>query len=197
MVTIGDIRLPFHPAVPASARPQTDGNATDLATLVVTYSPLLFRVAFSIVRSSDEAEDIVQDVFLRVLQHRSRPNPAAILDDRVWLVRIAWNLALDRRRRVRPHQIDPAFAAALVSPDQLADQTLAQSQRMQIVLAELERLPTPERHVLMLTAFEELSTSEVSQILNRSESAIRALVSRARTRLKQRLQKQSTRREKP
>ncbi len=187
MITIGDLRLPFHPEeLPAPARLQTESQA-DLATLVQTYSPLLFRVAYSIVRTSAEAEDIVQEVFLRVLQHRAKAKPAAVLDTRVWLVRIAWNLALDRRRRKRPDQMGPAFAAALMAPNQPADQALAQSQRMQLVLAQLEKLPAPERHALLLTAVEELSTPEVAAILDRSESAVRALLSRARQRLRERL----------
>src|SRR5271168_4915009 len=69
----------------------------DLAALVETYSSLLFRVAYSVLRGRAEAEDVVQDVFVRVLEHR-RSLP--VRDMRVWLIRIAWNLAIDRRRRI-------------------------------------------------------------------------------------------------
>ena len=72
----------------------------DLAALVETYSSLLFRVAHSVLRSRAEAEDVVQDVFVRVLEHRQ--SLSAVRDMRVWLVRVAWNLAIDRRRRIRP-----------------------------------------------------------------------------------------------
>ncbi|MDQ2925544.1 MAG: sigma-70 family RNA polymerase sigma factor, partial [Acidobacteriota bacterium] len=64
----------------------------DLTVLVETYSALLFRVAYSVLRDSAEAEDVVQDVFVRVIEHRlSLPG---VRDMRVWLVRIAWNRAL-------------------------------------------------------------------------------------------------------
>jgi DNA-directed RNA polymerase specialized sigma24 family protein len=63
----------------------------DLAALVETYSSLLFRVAHSVLRSREEAEDVVQDVFVRVLEHRR--SLTAVRDMRVWLVRVAWNLA--------------------------------------------------------------------------------------------------------
>ncbi len=95
-------------AVPATAK-----DEVDLAGLVATHSGLLFRVAHAVLRNPSEAEDVVQDTFVRVLQHRGKL--ASLLDVRVWLVRIAWNLALDRRRRVRPEQMDEAFAAALVA----------------------------------------------------------------------------------
>jgi RNA polymerase sigma-70 factor (ECF subfamily) len=77
-----------------SAEPST--SETDLTALVEAYSPLLFRVAHSILRNRAESEDVVQDVFLRVLEHQLKL--PAVRDLRVWLVRIAWNLALDRQR---------------------------------------------------------------------------------------------------
>jgi RNA polymerase sigma-70 factor, ECF subfamily len=144
-------------------------SAVDLAALVDTYSTLLFRIANSVLRSRTEAEDVVQDVFMRVLEHRlSLP---AVRDMRVWLIRIAWNLALDRKRRKRPNQLDEA-------------------QRFRSVLREIERLPKAERHVLLLSAIEELDTPEIAAVLRRSDSAVRALLSRARARLRERLEDQ-------
>lgn len=158
----------------------------DLPTLVETYSGLLFRVAHSILRSRAEAEDVVQDVFVRLLLQRR--NLSTVRDLRVWLVRIAWNLALDRRRRIRPEQLDEAFARNLAAGSIPADVALDEAQRFRLVLSELERLPKPERHVLLLSAVEELDTTEMAQVLGRSESAVRALLSRARARLRKRLE---------
>ena len=161
-------------------------SETDLAALVETYSSLLFRVAHSVLRSRAEAEDVVQDVFVRVLEHRvSLP---AVREMRVWLVRIAWNLALDRRRRRRPEQFDEGFAESLVGRDLPADEVLNEAQRLRAVLRELERLPKAERDVLLLSVVEELGTAEMAEVLGRSESAVRALLFRARTRLRERLE---------
>jgi RNA polymerase sigma-70 factor (ECF subfamily) len=159
----------------------------DLAALVETYSALLFRVAHSVLRSPAEAEDVVQDVFVRVLEHR-RSLPT-VRDMRVWLIRIAWNLALDRRRRIRPEQLDDSFAESLVGSSMPADKALDEAQRMKSVLRELERLPRGERHVLLLSAIEELGTTEMAEVMGRSESAVRALLFRARTRLRERLKR--------
>ncbi len=160
-------------------------SEADLPAIVETYSALLFRVAHSILRSRTEAEDVVQDVFLRMLVHRESLD--SIRDLRVWLVRIAWNLALDRKRRIRPDQMDEMFTRDLAAAHVPADVALHEAQRMQSVLRELERLPSAERHVLLLAAVEELDTAEMAQVLGRSESAVRALLSRARARLRQRL----------
>src|ERR1700716_4467074 len=97
----------------------------DLAALVETYSPLLFRVAHSVLRSRAEAEDVVQDVFVRVLEHRR--SLTAVRDMRVWLVRVAWNLAIDRRRRIRPEQFDEGIAEELGARNMAADEATSSS----------------------------------------------------------------------
>ena len=162
-------------------------SEVDLAALVETYSTLLFRVAHSVLRSRAEAEDVVQDAFVRVLEHRQ--SLAAVRDMRVWLIRIAWNLAIDRKRRIRPEQMDESFAQSLAASSVPADKALDEARRMKSVLRELERLPKGERHVLLLSAIEELGTAQMAAVLGRSESAVRALLFRARARLRERLEK--------
>jgi RNA polymerase sigma-70 factor (ECF subfamily) len=161
------------------------GEEVDLAALVETYATTMFRVAHSVVRSREEAEDVVQDAFVRVIEHKSKLGK--IRDLRVWLVRIAWNLALDKRRRVRPEQMDEVFVAGLAASAVPVDRVLDETQKMLAVLAEMEWLPKKEREALLLASTEELTAAEMAKVLGRSESAVRALVFRARSRLKQRL----------
>lgn len=162
--------------------------AVSVESLVLTYSTLLFRVAHAVLRNQAEAEDTVQDAFLRVLAHRAKL--PEIEDMRVWLVRIVWRLALDRTRRKTPGQMDDAFARSLVAQHLPADEALAESRELQRVLLEMERLPSAERHVLLLSAVEEMKTAEIASVLGKSESAVRALLFRARTRLRERLEHQ-------
>jgi RNA polymerase sigma-70 factor (ECF subfamily) len=162
-------------------------SEVDLAVLVETYSALLFRVAHSILRSRGEAEDVVQDVFVRVIENRRKL--AVVRDMRVWLVRIAWNLALDRTRRIRPDQFAAGFAESLAAQTVAADQALDEARQIQAVLREIDRLPQSERAVLLLSAMNELETTEIAEIISKSESAVRALLFRARARLRQRLEK--------
>lgn len=159
--------------------------AVDVATMVEMYSRLLFRVAHSVLLSPAEAEDVVQDAFVRVLEHRDRL--PELRDERVWLVRIAWNLALDRRRRIRPEQMDAGSLSGLAGRGTPADVALGASERVAAVLREIDRLPRPERHVMLLSAIEELSTQEMAAVLGKGEPAVRALLSRARARLRERL----------
>ncbi len=161
-------------------------DAVDIGELVQTYSTVLFRVAHSILRNRTEAEDVVQEVFVRVLEHRARL--PEVREMRVWLVRIAWNLALDRRRRLRPDQMDALFAASLVAPGKPADEVMAETRRLERVLLEIDRLPKVERQVLLLSSAEEFAVTEIAALIGRSESATRALLFRARQRLRERLQ---------
>ncbi len=160
----------------------TDGA---VAALVPVYSRLLFRVAHAVLRSRADAEDVVQETFLRVLRHRG--SLREVREMRVWLVRIAWNLALDRARRRAPEQMDRDFAEALAGREMGADAAMVESERYTRVLREMERLPKAERQALLLSAVNEMSAAEMAAVLGRSESAVRALVFRARTRLKERL----------
>lgn len=157
----------------------------DVAELVQVYSGLLFRVAHSVLRSRTDAEDVVQDVFLRVLERSSKLGEVQQM--RVWLLRIAWNLALDRRRRIRPEQMDDEFATQLAAKNVSPEQALAEARQTAAVLREIERLPRAERHALLLATVDELGTAEIAEVLRKTESGVRALLFRARKRLRERL----------
>ena len=98
------------PALSATAPASVD-TAEMISALVEEYSATLYRVAYSVCRNSAEAEDAVQETFLRVLRHQDQLGE--IRDLRVWLVRITWNVVLDRKRRakVRPETEDIADLA--------------------------------------------------------------------------------------
>jgi RNA polymerase sigma-70 factor (ECF subfamily) len=120
-------------------------------------------MAFSVLRNAADAEDAVQEAFLRVLRHRQTLDE--VRDRRVWLIRIVWNIVLDRKRRLktRPETDDVAeLARVLPSDDLSAEQITSAAQHHAHVLACVERLPVKEREVLMLSAFEELNSVEIA-----------------------------------
>jgi RNA polymerase sigma-70 factor (ECF subfamily) len=167
---------------------RTDTNQTDasqtITTLVAEYSTALYRVAFSVTRNAAEAEDAVQETFLRVLRHQSRLGE--IRDYRVWLVRIVWNIVLDRKRRAktRPENEDLSdHARVLPSADLATDQTVISRQERERIMALIDRLPRREREALLLSAVQELSTAEIASVLGATESSIRSRIFRARREL--------------
>ena len=99
-------------AVNEEARLRAEDAA--LAALVDQYAGALYRVAYSVLRNPADAEDAVQEAFLRVLRHRETLDE--VRDHRVWLIRIVWNIVLDRKRRAktRPETDDVAELARVL-----------------------------------------------------------------------------------
>jgi RNA polymerase sigma-70 factor (ECF subfamily) len=152
-----------------------------LEALVDQYATTLYRVAFSVLRNQSDAEDAVQEAFLRVLRHRE--TLGEIRDHRVWLIRIVWNIVLDRKRRAktRPETDDISEVARVLPANGLtAEQRAAAAQHHAHVLACVEKLPAREREVMMLSAFEELSSVEIAGVLEVTESSVRSRLFRAR-----------------
>ena len=152
-----------------------------LAALVSEYAGTLYRVSFSVLRNAADAEDAVQEAFLRVLKHRATLDE--VRDRRVWLIRIVWNIVLDRKRRAktRPETDDVAELARVLPAEGLsAEDRAAAAQHHAQVLKCVEMLPAKEREVLMLSAFEELTSVEIAQVLGITESSVRSRLFRAR-----------------
>lgn len=174
----------FSPAMPVE-------SSETITALVAEYSATLYRVAYSVMRNSAEAEDAVQEAFLRVLKHRDKLSE--IRDLRVWLVRITWNVVLDRKRRgkTRPENDDIAdYARVLPSADRRADDEIISSQEQSRILALIDRLPAKERQALLLSAVEELTTAQIASVLKTTESSVRSRIFRARRELSALLEKE-------
>ena len=172
----GWMEIPSH-----TADGQAKAEEAALAALVDEYSGAMYRVAFSVLRNPSDAEDAVQEAFLRVLRHRHELGE--VRNYRVWLVRIVWNVALDRKRRAktRPETDDvDELARVLPSHGLSAEEITAAAQHHAHVLKCVEQLPAKERQVLLLSAFEELSSVEIASVLRITESSVRSRLFRAR-----------------
>lgn len=174
---------PWMEIAPSAVHDETRQHAKEeaLAALVEQYATTLYRVAFSVLRNTSDAEDAVQEAFLRVLRHRD--NLDEVRDHRVWLIRIVWNIVLDRKRRskTRPETDDIADLARVLPANGLgAEERAAAAQHHAQVLSCVEQLPAKEREVLMLSAFEELSSVEIASVLGVTESTVRSRLFRAR-----------------
>jgi RNA polymerase sigma-70 factor (ECF subfamily) len=165
----------------AKERLQAQAEADALAAIVAEYASTLYRVAFSVLRNPADAEDAVQEAFLRVLRHRD--TLCEVRDRRVWLIRIVWNIVLDRKRRAktRPETDDVAELARVLPSNGLsAEQVASAAQHHARVLSCVEQLPAKEREVLLLSAFEELTSVEIATVLGITESSVRSRLFRAR-----------------
>jgi len=166
----------------------------EISSLATQHSALLFRVAFSVLRHSNDAEDVVQETFLRVLKNQRKL--VSIENPRIWLVRIAWNLAIDRKRRIQAtplHEEATEILSNRPNHDVSAEITLEAAQDCARILRMIDKLPRKEQEVLRLSALEELETPEIAAILKTTESSVRSCLFRARQRLRERMEREERR----
>ena len=151
-----------------------------LEALVREHSRFVFKVAYGVLRNAHDAEDVVQEVFLRV--HQSGTD--GVLDMPAWLARISFRLALDRLRKPRAdelHETDPA------SNDASAEEVAIHRQRVVRVQRLIAALPDELRQPLLLSAIDELNSVQIAKVLGITESAVRGRIFRARQILKEKL----------
>lgn len=187
----------------------SEATATESAIgfLVAKHTPMVFRIAYSILRNHHDAEDAAQECFLKVLKvvQKSNARLAQVRNTKTWLARVAWTTALDRRSHrsaVRDHEILAEDSAAAVDPeppemqramDQFPDAALAPDQflaerEMQSVLEKLiAALPEELRQPLELSTVQELNSAEIAEVMGIPEGSVRTRLLRARRLLKEKL----------
>lgn len=149
------------------------------------YNQRLYRVARAILRDDSEAEDVMQDAYVRAYQHLCQFARRAPFS--TWLTRIAVNEALARlRQRNRTHRIDDGehegeFVMNLAEPSLDPEQTASKAELGHLLEEALLALPEPFRAVMMLRDVEELSTSEAAEILEISDENVKIRLHRGRT----------------
>lgn len=129
-----------------------------------------------LVGNDDDARDLAQDAYVRA--RRALDRGADPLDPRAWLLRLARNLAIDHLRRRR-------FLRLFVRVDSVPEPGRHDDRTERIaVWSAVDRLPMNEREAVVLRYRWDLTTSEIAQVLGRSDGAVRALLSRAVQRLR-------------
>ncbi|XZE54870.1 RNA polymerase sigma factor [Planctomycetaceae bacterium SH139] len=162
------------------------GDRTAFEGLVLRYQDRLYAAMVQVVGSADEAEDVVQDAFVRAfLKLDTFQNNSQFF---TWLYRIAFNSALSRmRRRKTTTSLDQAREAVGDEPvDQIAgpDERLLQQERVQMVQKALGQLSPDHRAILVLREMEDHAYEQIAEILNISIGTVRSRLSRARSQLK-------------
>src|SRR6266403_1555373 len=179
------------PQLVASARA---GDAAAFEELVARYEDKIFRLTSNITGNREDAEDAMQDAFLKSYAHlRDFHGESRFY---TWLVRIAANEALMRLRKRRPNQFsldEPIEGDNDLLPRELEEwgptpeQRYAQTEMQNIVSDVIDRLEPEYRIVFLLRDFEELSTQETADALGISVSAVKSRLLRARLKLREKL----------
>jgi RNA polymerase sigma-70 factor (ECF subfamily) len=175
------------------------GDAFAFEQLMQHYHARLVRILRHVGGSDDSAEDLAQDVFLRVFRARASYQPTAKFS--TWLFHIAHNVASnairDRKRRKEVQVYNPAGSqSAIMSLDQMAMAStgampvrrLDKVERAEMVRLAVDALNERQRMALLLCKFEGLSYQEIAEAMDLSVQAVKSLLSRARVNLKQLLE---------
>ena len=162
------------------------GDDASFNLLLQKYRTPLINFLFRMVRDSATAEDLAQEVFLRVYRARKQYSPSAKFT--TWLFRIATNLALNSVRDNRHRQMDVSIDASveddeaplqLPARDMRIDEHMIERDRAEFIRQAISSLPEKQRAAVLLHKYEEMDYAEIAKILECSESALKSLLFRA------------------
>ncbi len=164
-------------------------------TLVGRYQHRVLAILTHLIGRGDEAEDLSQDVFLRVYRGRKEYHPRARFS--TWLFTIANHRALNHLRgrgRSRGtavgvgHDSTGALVDRVPSREATASTQFRKAELSEVVREALEVLGEDQKMAVLLNKFEGMSYAEIAEVMGRSEPAIKSLLARARMTLKDRLE---------
>jgi RNA polymerase sigma-70 factor, ECF subfamily len=162
------------------------GDEASFDFLLQKYRMPLVNFLYRMVRDTATAEDLAQEVFLRVYRARKQYSPSAKFT--TWLFRIATNLALNSVRDNRYHKLETSLDAPvkedeapmqLRSPEMRIDEHLLEQARAEIIRRAIASLPEKQRAAVLLHKYEEMDYGEIAKIMECSESTLKSLLFRA------------------
>ena len=150
------------------------------AELVKRRSRFVFRVAWAVLRNAHDAEDVVQEAFLKLYRTGAWQR---MDDERAFLARTTWRMAVDRSRANRGGSVAMETRSGDADPERaaIAADSTAVVQRL------IDALPEELRQPLALSAIEELRSGEIAVLMGISEGTVRSRIMRARQILRQKL----------
>ena len=181
------------PVLVAAAK---SGDVAAFETLVSRYERKIFRLTQNITQNREDAEDAMQEAFLKAYEHLSGFEGNSRFY--TWLVRIAVNQALMKLRKRRPNIVsldEPVDSGEDTIPREVEDwgpspeERFGQTELSGILSNVIGELEPPFRIVFQLRDIEELSTEETAAALGLSVPAVKSVLFRARTELRARLTK--------
>lgn len=180
-----------------------EGDIAALETLVEKYKRMVYRVAVKITKNHEDANDVVQETFLKVYKSLNKFKMESSFE--TWLYRIVVNLSLNavkRRKRRRELSLDEVYEKkttnnSVISGESIADELKSQDdpyvhverkELRQAVTQAVDSLPPKQKVVIILHEFEGLKSKEIASILKCSVGTVRSRLHYARQRLRELLE---------
>ena len=158
----------------------------EFEALLVESSTLAFRVAFSVLRHRQDAEDVAQEAFAKAYRRFSQLRDRDRF--RAWLVRMTWRLALDHQRGSRRRLARESALDEHAAPEADAAQTVLERERAERLWTAIDALPEKLRVAIVLANMQGHDVAEVASLLDVPEGTVKSRLFLARQRLKELLQ---------
>ncbi|HEU0122298.1 MAG TPA: sigma-70 family RNA polymerase sigma factor [Bryobacteraceae bacterium] len=170
-----------------------EGDTESFTLLLERHRSPVVHFLFRMVQNQSVAEELAQEVFLRVYRSRANYEPSAKFT--TWLFRIASHLALnwirDRRHERGQESLDAETAEGLVRQvsdrGATAEQSLVRESKFEEIRRAIHSLPEKQRAAVLMHKYEEMEYSQIASVLECSESAVKSLLFRAYETLRARL----------
>lgn len=171
------------------------GDQRAFADIVDLYQDKLYHMAYRMLYNRQEAEDVVQDTFLRVYRNLDRYDDSMKFS--TWIYRIATNLCIDRLRRRRPtYSLDAESTdhegldgySMIPSDNRTPESETMLSETQRIIHAAIETLPAKYKSVMVLRYLQDMSLQEIGDVLDMPVTTIKTRVHRGREFLRKRLE---------
>lgn len=164
-------------------------RSSEFKLLVMPYSARLYRMAFRLMGSREEAEDIVQEVYVKLWAMRNELSDYKSIE--ALAVRITRNLCLDQlRRRKVNYDALKAEKQKIVDYPETPAEDLERKEKEKIIHDLIAALPEPQRSLVHLRHLEGKEYEEIAEMVNMNINAIRVSISRARKSMREMLEKQ-------
>ena len=168
------------------------GDTAAFERLIGRHQTLVAGTVARMLGDNSEVEDIAQQVFVRVWRSANRYVPRAKFT--TWLLKITRNLVFNELRRRRRHFVTPLQSEPGSEEMQLRDErgqtpaaSLLEGELQRAIESAIQKLPETQRMAVVLRRYEELSYEEIAEVLDQTVPAVKSLLFRARTELRERL----------
>ncbi len=158
------------------------GETEKLAILFERYKQNLFAYFFRLTRDHQSSEDLVQNVFMRILKYRQKFSGYGSFT--AWMYQIAHNVFVDHTRKNNRYKEMPEMLEAGLEDDFDHDAHYIQKENLQMLDKALNKLGKDKREILILSKYQGLKYKEIGKILNCSEGNVKIKVFRALNELK-------------
>lgn len=162
-----------------------EGRHDAFAEIVNRHSKRFYSIAYRFIFNKDDAEDIVQEAFMKLWEKRLNWNPNKEAKFTTWFYKVVLNLCIDHNRKKKP---EPLSEEMPLIDKQQGHEALIQEKQKQVMLERfIQELPERQRLALNLCFYEGISNQEASEMIGVNLKALQSLIMRAKMTLKEKI----------